>query len=57
MKITSEKRQRSLSKDLITTQIVGEIAPFTKSLKGGGEDCLHSWIKIGGQPYQLVPIL
>ncbi len=38
IKVASEKKQRVLSKQLITTQIVGEIAPFTHALKGGGEE-------------------
>lgn len=42
VKVASEKKQRLLSKELIPTQIVGEIAPFTKALKGGGEELRSS---------------
>ena len=38
IKLASEKSQRLLSKQLITTEIVAEIAPFTHSLKKGGEE-------------------
>lgn len=38
VKIASEKKQRLLSQQLITTEIVAEIAPFTRSLKDGGEE-------------------
>ena len=37
IKIASEGKQRALSKQLITTEIVGEIAPFTHAIKKGGE--------------------
>ena len=37
-----KQQQRLLSKQLITTPIVGEIAPFTKALKGGGEELKSS---------------
>lgn len=40
--MASEKRQRVLSKQLVTTEIVGEIAPFTHALKGGGEEIKSS---------------
>lgn len=38
IQIASEKKQRALSKELITTTIVSEIAPFTHALKKGGEE-------------------
>lgn len=34
----SEKEQRKLSKQLITTEITGHTAPFTHALKSGGEE-------------------
>lgn len=36
--MASEKKQRELSKELIPTEIVGEITPFTQAIKGGGEE-------------------
>lgn len=36
IKVASE--QRLLSKELVTTSVLGEVAPFTKSIKGGGEE-------------------
>ena len=38
--MASEKKQRVLSKQLISTEIAAEIAPFTHDLKkrGGGEE-------------------
>ena len=42
IKVVSEKKQRAVSKQLITTQIVGEIAPFTRAVKGGGEEIRRS---------------
>ena len=41
-----KKVQRSLAKDLITTEIVAEIAPFTYALKKGGEE-----VKPGAMAY------
>lgn len=38
IKIASEKDQRLLSKELITTEIVAECAPFTHSLSNGGKE-------------------
>ena len=35
---------RSLSKEIITTEISAEIAPFTHALKGGGEEIKASAI-------------
>lgn len=46
IKVASEKQQRLLSKQLVTTEIVAELAPFTHALKGGGEE-----IKCGGMAY------
>ena len=42
IKVTSEKKQRLLSKRLITTEVIGEVAPFTHSIKGGGEEIRKS---------------
>jgi hypothetical protein len=42
VKVASEKQQRALSKELVTTEVVGEIAPFTHSIKGGGEEVKKS---------------
>lgn len=36
--MASEKQQRLLSKQLLTTETTGETAPFTHSLKNGGEE-------------------
>ena len=36
--IASEKKQRLLSKELVTTDILAEAAPFTFPLKRGGEE-------------------
>ena len=38
IKIASEKKQRLLSKELVTTEITAEMAPFTHALKSGGEE-------------------
>ena len=38
VRIASEKKQRLLSKQLITTEIKAQAAPFTFPLKGGGEE-------------------
>ena len=38
VKVASEKNQRILSKQLITTQIASEVAPFTHQLKKGGKE-------------------
>ena len=37
IKIASDKKQRLLSKELITTEIIAETAPFTHALKNAGE--------------------
>lgn len=44
IKIASEKRQRALSKELITVDIQAEVSPFTFSLKNGGEEVRASAI-------------
>ena len=36
--IASEKKQRLLSKELVTTDILAEATPFTFPLKRGGEE-------------------
>ena len=36
--MASEKKQRCLSKDLITTRITAEVTSFTHALKRGGEE-------------------
>lgn len=38
VKIESEKRQRQLSKQLISTVVEADVAPFTFALKNGGEE-------------------
>ena len=38
IKLASEKRQRVLSKELITIDITAEVSPFTFPLKNGGEE-------------------
>ncbi len=38
VKVASEKDQRALSKELVKTEIVAEIAPFTHTIKSGGEE-------------------
>ncbi len=38
IKIASEKKMRSLSKEIISVEVLADIAPFTRSLKGGGEE-------------------
>jgi hypothetical protein len=38
IKIASEKKQRALSKEVITVPIKTELSPFTCSLKNGGEE-------------------
>ena len=50
IKVGSEKEQRKLSKTLITTDIVSEMAPFTHAIKQGGEE-----VKPGAIAY--VPVL
>ncbi len=48
VRIASENKLRALSKELITTEVVAEIAPFTHSLKGGGKEvkpCAITYIK------------
>ena len=42
--MASEKKQRLLSKELISVEVVAEAAPFTFSLKGGGEEVKASGI-------------
>lgn len=43
--MASEKKQRLLSKQLITTEVISEILPFTYNLKkGGGEEVKPSAI-------------
>ena len=37
VRLASEKNQRALSSELVPTRVVGEAAPFTHALKGGGE--------------------
>ena len=32
------RKTRGLSHELVPTKVVGEIAPFTHALKGGGEE-------------------
>ena len=48
VKMASEKEQRHRSKELVSTAITGEIAPFTHSLKKGGEE-----VKSGAMAYTL----
>ena len=38
VRIASEKKQRLLSKELVSTDIIAEAAPFTFALKRGGEE-------------------
>ena len=44
IKIASEKKMRLLSKEIISVEILADIAPFTRSLKGGGEEVKASAI-------------
>ena len=44
VKLASERKQRILSKELISVEVVAEIAPFTHSLKHGGEEIKASAI-------------
>ena len=44
IKVASEKKQRALSKELITVDIKAEVSPFTFALKNGGEEIKASAI-------------
>lgn len=50
VKIESEKKQRVLSKDLVSTETRAEAAPFTFSLKRGG-------LEVKATPMAYIPYL